>query len=159
MDQQGAALDQVWHPAVVVGVCRPTSVAAVDEQERQRDGPGRCDRRRVTNQGHHRALEVRLVDRVPELRQGVDHVHRGIDEVGLVPLPAGLVLLGPTVVVEGEQEAPEGLGGGTKVEGRLAAVAAHLQIRAVGGDLRGVPVQGQALVGGHEAPCGPSQSK
>jgi len=76
-----------------------------------------------------------------------------------VPLPAGLVLLGPTVVVEGEQEAPEGLGGGAEVEGRLAAIATHLQKRAVGGDLGGVPVKGQTLVGGHEAPCGPSQSK
>src|SRR5947208_2260603 len=59
--------------------------------------------------------------------QGVDPPHRRVDEVGLVELPARLVLLRPAMVVDTEQHPPAHRGGGAEVDGRLAAVRADLQ--------------------------------
>ena len=46
---------------------------------------------------------------LPEERQRVHLADGGVDEVGLVPLPARLVLLGAAVVVDGEQHPAERL--------------------------------------------------
>ena len=51
---------------------------------------------------------------------------RGIDEIGLVVLPPGLVLLGAPVMVDGEQGRPRGLGCRAQVDGRLPAPGADL---------------------------------
>ena len=75
----------------------------------------------------------------------------GIDEVGLVPLPTGLVLLGPAVVVDREQDGVAVLRGGAEVDGRLAAVAADLEHRAVDRDAGGRVVEREPFVRRHEA--------
>ena len=44
------------------------------------------------------------MDGPAEDRQRVHPVDLGIHQIGLVPLPAGLVLLGAAMVVDGEQD-------------------------------------------------------
>ena len=43
------------------------------------------------------------MDGLAEVREGVHLADGRVDQIGLVPLPAGLVLLGAAVVVDGEQ--------------------------------------------------------
>ena len=50
-----------------------------------------------------RVLEAGVVDRAAEDGQRVHQPDLGVDQVGLVPLPARLVLLRAAVVVDGEQ--------------------------------------------------------
>ena len=65
----------------------------------------------------------------------------------------GLVLLRAPVVVDGDQHGAGLPGGGSEVDGRLAAVGAHLEQRSEAGSGRHQPdlVQRQAFVVGHEA--------
>ncbi len=66
--------------------------------------------------GDHVALQPGVVDRATEPGQGVDAADLGVDQVGLVPLPPGLVLLGAPVVVEGEQHRVALVGGRAEVD-------------------------------------------
>ena len=99
----------------------------------------------------HRVLEAGVVDRLAEERERVHLADGGVDEVGLVPLPARLVLLGAPVVVDGEQHAAELPRRGAEVHRRLAAVGAHLEQRAVDRHRRGRFVEREPLVRRHEA--------
>jgi len=75
------------------------------------------NRRRIADHSHHRAFEAGVVDRAAEHRQRVHPADLRIDQVGLVPLPAGLVFLGSAVVVDREQHPPPLPGGGPEVDG------------------------------------------
>ena len=78
-----------------------------------------------------------------------------VDQRRVVVLPAGLVLLGAAVVVDGDH-LPAGLPRrGGQVERRLAHPAADLEQRPGDGDRAGRLVQGAALVVGHEARARP----
>ena len=91
-------------PALVVDAGGLVAVAAVDEQEAPAAWPSAgATVGRVADHRDHRALEAGVVDRPAEARQRVHLPDRGVDEVGLVPLPARLVLLRAAVVVDGEQ--------------------------------------------------------
>ena len=68
-----------------------------------------------------------------QCEQRVDAPGLRIDEVGLVVLPPGLVLLGAPVVVDGEQRGARGLGGRAEVDGRLAAPGPDLDEGRRGG--------------------------
>ncbi len=74
----------------------------------------------------------------------------GVDERGVVVLPAGLVLLRAAVVVDGEHGAADLARGRAEVDRGLAAVGADLEDRAAGESLTGQAVQQQALVLRHE---------
>ena len=91
-------------PQLEVAVGRLGAVAAVDEQQRQRGGPvrGRPSGESPTTATTD-ASSPASCDRAAEDRQRVDPADGRVDEVGLVPLPPGLVLLGAAVVVDGEQ--------------------------------------------------------
>src|SRR5690606_36200920 len=106
----------------------------------------------VPHHGHNRALQPGVVDRAPEERQGVHLADGRVDEVGLVPLPARLVLLRPAVVVDGEEHPAELAGGGADPHRRLPAVGAHLEEGPVDGHRLGRLVERLALVGRHEPP-------
>ena len=145
-------------------------MTAVDEQQSERCGPEPPQRRSVSDRGDHVAFEAGVEDRPAEQRQRVHAAHCGIDEVGFVPLPTRLVLLGPAVVVDGEHDGAGGTGGiageqhhvgvscsGTQVDAGLAAVAADLEERSVGDATACVGAgseQGEPLVGWHEAASG-----
>ena len=96
-------------------------------------------------------LEPGARDRAAEDRQRVHQPELGVDEGGVVVLPAGLVLLRAAVVVDGEDRAADLAGRRAEVDRGLAAVGADLERRAVGESLAGVAVQQQPLVLGHEA--------
>ena len=70
---------------------------------------------------------------------------------GVVVLPAGLVLLGAVMVVDGVEHAAGLLGGGAEHHRRLAAVGADLDADAVAEIAQRGVVERAALVGGHEA--------
>ena len=146
--------DDVGGPQVVVEAGRLLAVAAVDEQERQRRRPGPRDERRAADHRDHRVLEAGVVDGLAEVRERVHLADGGVDEVGLVPLPPGLVLLGASVVVDGEQHPAELASRGAEVHRRLAAVGAHLEERAVDRHGRRRLVERQSLVRRHEAARG-----
>jgi hypothetical protein len=154
VDGERAAGDEVGGPQLVVGPGRLDAVTAVDEQERQRSGPRPGHERRLAHDGDDRALEAGVVDRAAEVGQRVHQAHGGVDEVGLVPLPAGLVLLRAPVVVDREQHPAPLPGGGAQVHAGLAAVAADLEQRAVDRHRGGRLVEGEALVRRHEAAGG-----
>jgi len=117
-------------PALVVLMGRFGSVAAVDEQEAEGRGPVLGHRRRFTDDGDDRILQVGAEDRPPEVGQGVHQAGLGVHQVGLVVLPARLVLLRAAVVVHREQHGA-GLGRrGAEVDRGLAAVGADLEERA-----------------------------
>ena len=93
------------------------------------------------------------MDGPPECRQGVHQPGGRIDEVGVVVLPAVLVLLRPTVMVQREQLATHGLGSRPQIAGRLPAIAPDLQpwpVGSVSTHFGGMVEQGLPLVGGHE---------
>ena len=76
-----------------------------------------------------------------------------IDDVGIVMLPPGLVLLGAAVVVDGEQYDTCPFGGVAEPDGGTSAVRTDLEHRGAGHldrcSHRGI-VQRVTLVGGHE---------
>ena len=140
-------------PHLVVEAGRLLTVTPVDEQQGQRGGPVPANRRCVTDQGDHHVIETSPVDGPPEVGQGVEQAELGVDEIGLVPLPAHLVLLRAPVVVEAIQHRGRPAGHRAQIAGRLAAVAADLEEgpeRGIGRRRGGG--QGQTLLGRHEAP-------
>src|SRR5205807_3406246 len=101
-------------------------------------------------------LPARLLDGAAEVGEGVDTAAARVDYLGVVVLPAGLVLLRAPMVVDTEQHRA-GLGRRRpQVERRLAAVAAHLEQRPHRGGLEAGLVQRQPLAIGHEAAGGAS---
>ena len=74
----------------------------------------------------------------------------GVDQGGVVPLPARLVLLGAAVVVERDEVCAGRAGSAAQVDGRLAAVRPDLQPQARRCRQRRRE-QRLALVGGQEA--------
>ena len=130
-------------------------MAAVDEQERERDLPDR------TRPWANRRPVPTTVPSSPAswiVRRKIGSVSilptSAIDQIGLVMLPAGLVLLAPPMVVEREEDPTLGLRRCAEVDRGLAAVAADLEERAGHGHGLGRVEQGQALVGRHEAAGG-----
>src|SRR6185312_15660969 len=73
----------------------------------------------------------------------------GVDEGRIVVLPTGLVLLRPAVVVDGDHLPAALAGRRGEVQRRLAEIGAHFEDRP-GHGVTGGPVQGGALVVGHE---------
>ena len=90
-----------------------------------------ADARGVADDREHGGLEPGVVDGPAEVRERVHLPDGRVDEVGLVPLPARLVLLRAAVVVDGEQHPTELAGRGPDVHGRLPAVGAHLEERPI----------------------------
>ena len=153
MDAQRAAGRHVRRPQLVVAVGGFGAVAAVDEQQGQGRGPEATHGGRVAHDRDHRPLQPGVEHGPTEPGQGVHAPHLGVDQVGFVPLPAGLVLLGPPVVVQGEEHHPGLLGRGAEPDRRLAAVRPDLEERGIGNGDGRLPrrrPQGVALVGGHE---------
>ena len=141
-------------PAGVVGARRLDAVAAVDEHERGGRRPVAGDRRatRPTTAITWSSSPASWIVR-PEGRQRVHLADAGVDDGRVVPLPAGLVLLRPAVVVDGEHHGAGLTGGGAEPDRRAPAVRADLDERCAGhgrgGGERG-GVQRVALVGRHE---------
>ena len=127
----------VWLPS------RNSSASGVD--------PQRGEHLRAGDDGDDDVLGAGVGDGAPEARQGVDQPDGGVDQRRVVVLPAGLVLLGAAVVVDGDDLAAGLPGGGGQVQRRLAHPAADLEQRPGDGDGAGRLVQGAALVVGHEA--------
>ncbi len=75
----------------------------------------------------------------------------GSTMVGVVVLPAGLMLLGAVVMVDGVDHRSRLLRGRAQHDGRLAAVGADLDPDTAAQVAHGGVVEGAALVGGHEA--------
>ena len=88
---------------------RPATIGGVADQADHRRPPAR---RRSTVRRQWGRVSIRPV--------------AGSTSVGVVVLPAGLVLLGAVVVVEAEQDRPGLLGRRAQVDGRLAAPGADL---------------------------------
>jgi hypothetical protein len=115
----------VGRPAPEVGPGRLLAVAAVDEAEGQRVRQraatvGESPTTPTTGPRGRRLTAVPPVGRV-SMRPDV-----GVDQVGLVMLPTGLVLLRAAVVVDAEQHGTGRLGGRPEVDGGLAAPGADL---------------------------------
>ena len=89
-----------------VGPRRIVAVPAVNEAERQRAVPAGGDRGGVAHDAHDGLLEAGDRDGATPVQQRVDATGLGIDQVGLVVLPPGLVLLGAPVVVDRNTTAP-----------------------------------------------------
>ena len=126
-------------------------MTAVDEHETERHAPVRGHGRRATDDRDHDVLETRVLDRATEARQRVHAPGARVDELLVVVLPAGLVLLGAAVVVDGEQHGAALTCGGTEVHRRLPAVRPDLEQRSDGGTFEPRRVQREPLVVGHEA--------
>ena len=157
MDGQPPAHGDVRGPPAEVGPGRLIPVAAVNETERERAVPARGERGGVADDAHHRAFEPGRGDGAAPLRQGVDAADRGVDEVGLVVVPPGLVLLRTAVVVDRQHESTGGLGRRTEIYRRLPAPRTDLdegrreraRHRRPPGAERGLE-EGLTLVVGHE---------
>src|SRR5580698_622417 len=116
---QPAANRNVRRPASKVRPRRLLAVAAVDEAERQRTVPARGHGGGVTHDADDRGLECRLGDRVSPVGQRVDPPDIGIHQIGFVVVPSGLVLLGASVMVDGEHDRPCGLCCSAEIHRRL----------------------------------------
>ena len=80
----------------------------------------------------------------------VDASGARVDELFVVVVPAGLVLLGAAVVIDGEQHGVALTCGSTEVHGRLPAVRPDLEQRSHRGTFEPRRVQCETLVVGHE---------
>jgi hypothetical protein len=97
-------------------------------------------------------LEPGLRERRPERGQRVEQADGRVDQIRIVILPAGLVLLRAAVVVDRQHDLP-GLGGRSRqVDGGLAAVRADLHDRTDLGVCGGGGEQRRAFRRRHEAP-------
>ncbi len=99
------------------------------------------------------AFEPGLEQRSAEHRQRVDAPDLSIDDLGVVVLPAGLVLLRTAMVIDGEHDRPGRSRRGREPDRRAPAVGADLDERGTGhcrtgGQRRGV--QGVTLDRRHE---------
>ena len=148
---QHAARHHPPRPGAEVGARRLDAVPAVDEQQRQRRTPPSAHGLRAADDGDDLLLEPGGADRAAEGGQGVHHAELVVDEGVVVVLPAGLVLLGAAVVVDGEHGPADLARGRAEPDRRLAAVGADLERRTVGQPLARPPVEQRALVLGHEA--------
>ena len=110
----------------------------------------RGDRGRVADDRDHGVLESGALDRAAEERKRVDAAGRGIDHLGVVVLPPGLVLLRTAMVVDAEQHGAGGARRRAQVHGRLAAVAADLEQRPDRCRVATGRVEREPLVVGHE---------
>ena len=104
-------------------------------------------------------LECGVLDRPSQERQGVHAPGSRVDDLGIVVLPAGLVLRRAVVVVDREQHRVGLLRGGAEVDRRLAAVGADLEQRTDARRSTAQLVQGEALVMGHESLGGPGHGQ
>ena len=151
VEDEHAARRDVRRPGLVVGQHNVEGVTAVDEHQPERRGPVRGDRRRVADDGDHGVLEPGVLDRAAEERQRVHAARLGIDDLGVVVLPPGLVLLRAPVVVDAEKHRAAGARRRAQVHGRLPAVAADLEERPHGSPVAARGVEREPLVVGHEA--------
>ncbi len=150
VEDEHAARRDVRRPGLVVGEHHVQSVTAVDEHEPERRAPVRGDRGRVADDGDHGVLESGVLDRAAEERQRVHAAGLGIDDLGVVVLPPGLVLLRAAMVVDAEQHGAAGTRRRAQVHGRLAAVAADLEEGPDGRRVAAGGVEREPLVVGHE---------
>jgi len=130
-------------------------VPTVDEEERERRRPRGRDHRRETDDADHTIFQPRRFDRVAEERQRVHAAGAEVDDLEVVRVPTGLILLRPAVMVDGEEHRAGFTRRGSDVDGRFPAVGADLEQRSrnsPGGVKTGL-VQSQAFVVGHEALC------
>jgi hypothetical protein len=148
--QQRPAFDQVRREGGVVVLRDLLGVVAVEEQQRQRCAP---PRRHLLGGGDQHAddvVQAGVPQRVPQRRQRLQPPGVRVDQRGVVPLPARLVLLRAAVVVQRHQRGAGVAGRRTQVDGRQAAVGAHLEPGARAG-LPGGREQRSRLVAGQEA--------
>ena len=101
-------------------------------------------------------FEVGRVNRAPEERQRVHLAGLGVDDLGIVVLPPGLVLLGSAVMIDGEEHRARGARRRAEIDGRLPAVRADLEQRTDPAAVDPGRVQRQPFVIGHEA-LGPAR--
>ena len=96
---------------------------------------------------------MRVVDRRTEERERVHLADPGVDHLGVVVIPACLVLFGSAVVIDGEQHDTHRFGGIAEPDRRTPTVRTDLEHRRPGNGAacsdRCIP-QRVALVGGHE---------
>jgi hypothetical protein len=96
-------------------------------------------------------FETGGLDGAPEERQGVHAPGGRVDDLAVMMLPAGLVLLRPAVVVDGEQHRAADARRRAEIHGRLSAVGADLEERSDGTTGHPDRVQREAFVVGHES--------
>ena len=126
-------------------------MTAVDEDQAERGSPQPGHVGGAAHHDDHVILEPGRGQRGPQARERVEAAGYRVDEARVVVLPAGLVLLGPAVVVDGDHDLAGGAGRRGEVDRGLAAVAADLQDRPEGRVGGGRFEQGPALGRGHEA--------
>ena len=141
----------MWRPERVVRERDVLGVAAVDEQEAEQGAPDPRDRRGETDDADHDVFEPGGLDRPPEERQRVHPARLRIDNLAIVMLPAGLVLLRTAMMVDGEQNRARVSRRGTQVHGRLPAIGTDLQQRTDAARAARRGVQRQPFVVRHEA--------
>ena len=93
------------------------------------------------------------MNRTTKERQRVHLAHVRIDERRVVPFPARLILLGPTMMIHGEQHRARQTSGLTQPNRGTTAIRTNLEKRSIRNHARGGQcrfVQCVALVGGHE---------
>ena len=93
MDDQDATGRDPRRPASVVGAGRLDTVATVDEQQAQRRLPPPRHGGRRADDGDHPVLQTGPGDVLAEHPERVHEPELGVDRLGVVVLPAGLVLL------------------------------------------------------------------
>lgn len=151
VDHQDAAGGDPRRPALVVGAGRLVGVPAVDEQQRQRAAPERGDVAGAADDRGHLVLQPGAGDGAPELAQRVQLADLRVHQGRVVVLPAGLVLLGATVVVDRDDPPSGAAGRRAEVDRGLAAVGADLHRQPGAQVLQRGLVERLPLVGGHEA--------
>src|SRR3954447_1444315 len=97
-------------------------MTAVDEEQGERRRPERGDGCAAADDGDDVVLEPGRPHRAAEERQRVDRAPRRVDELRVVPFPAGLVLLGAAMVVDGDRDSAACPGCRAEKGCRLAAV-------------------------------------
>ncbi len=151
VDGERSTRDDVPRPALVVGGRDVFGVAAVDEQESERRRPGARDRDRSADDAHHHVFEIGREDRAPEERQRVHTPGLRVDHLGIVVLPSRLVLLGTSVMIDGEQHRARVAGRGAEIDRGLPAVGTDLEQRPEPTGRPGGVVQRETFVVRHEA--------
>ena len=114
-------------PALVVAAGRFSTMAAVDETEREGCAPERGDLGGVPDDGDHSVFELRRLDGPPKERKRVHAPGDGVDDIVIVVLPTGLVLLRAPMVVDAEKNRTGTLRDVAQKDCRPAAIRADLE--------------------------------
>ncbi len=111
------------------------------------------DDRRLADDSDGESLETGLEQRLPKQRQRVHSPDPLVDDVRIVVLPAGLVLFGSSMVIDGEDHGARLTGRGGEPDRRSPTVRTDLHERSAGngpGRGEGGGVKGITFVRRHE---------